>query len=361
MSILSHDTFWNAVISLPMTKKMLQLSLKKCGNCGRTVLEAALDDYGGGIQHAESNLRDLSFRRSLCLQSFKRFMDDKDLAPLVVGKPVTAFFNNRLFVVSTDFNFNMFYDTSNDSWTTTRSKGAYGNWALLGYGNLYGSAGAATGVLSTRQICVFFDTRTYVYQPSNDSWTVGADLPTARVGSAVAVLNDTFFVIGGSNNPPVFLAPYAPTAANEQYIPVGYGTPDPTYMLEHYPPKIMLQTPQNQTYNSTNVDLMFLVDKPLNWLAYSLDGNQNVTAMGNNTLIYAGAANISLSDVASGPHNITVYANDTYGNHAAPQIISFTVAVPKPFPTATVAVVSVFMVVVAAVGLFVYFKKHKHT
>jgi radical SAM protein with 4Fe4S-binding SPASM domain len=45
MNILSHDIFWNAVISLPMTKKMLQLSLKKCPKCGRTVLEAALDDY----------------------------------------------------------------------------------------------------------------------------------------------------------------------------------------------------------------------------------------------------------------------------------------------------------------------------
>jgi len=47
MSILSHDSFWNAVIRLPMTKKMLQLSLKKCGTCSRTVLEAALDDYSG--------------------------------------------------------------------------------------------------------------------------------------------------------------------------------------------------------------------------------------------------------------------------------------------------------------------------
>ena len=47
MSLLSHDSFWNAVITLPMTKKMLQLSLKKCGACGRTVLEAALDDYVG--------------------------------------------------------------------------------------------------------------------------------------------------------------------------------------------------------------------------------------------------------------------------------------------------------------------------
>ena len=47
MSLLSHDSFWNAVITLPMTKKMLRLSLKKCGSCGRTVLEAALDDYIG--------------------------------------------------------------------------------------------------------------------------------------------------------------------------------------------------------------------------------------------------------------------------------------------------------------------------
>jgi radical SAM protein with 4Fe4S-binding SPASM domain len=47
MSLLSHDSFWNAVISLPTTRKMLQLSLKKCGACGRTILEAALDDYVG--------------------------------------------------------------------------------------------------------------------------------------------------------------------------------------------------------------------------------------------------------------------------------------------------------------------------
>ncbi|MGE5532909.1 MAG: radical SAM protein [Bacillota bacterium] len=47
MSILGHDTFWNAVISLPVTKKMLQISLKKCQGCGRTILEAALDDYAG--------------------------------------------------------------------------------------------------------------------------------------------------------------------------------------------------------------------------------------------------------------------------------------------------------------------------
>ena len=47
MSILAHDSFWNAVITLPMTKRMLKLSLQKCSVCGRTVLEAALDAYSG--------------------------------------------------------------------------------------------------------------------------------------------------------------------------------------------------------------------------------------------------------------------------------------------------------------------------
>jgi len=47
MSLLSHDSFWNAVITLPMAKKMLKLSLRKCGTCGRTILESALDDYVG--------------------------------------------------------------------------------------------------------------------------------------------------------------------------------------------------------------------------------------------------------------------------------------------------------------------------
>jgi radical SAM protein with 4Fe4S-binding SPASM domain len=50
MSMLSHDSFWNAVITLPMTKKMLQLSLKQCPACGRTVLEAALDTYSGKVE-----------------------------------------------------------------------------------------------------------------------------------------------------------------------------------------------------------------------------------------------------------------------------------------------------------------------
>jgi radical SAM protein with 4Fe4S-binding SPASM domain len=47
LDLLSHDRFWNAMIRFPTTRKMLQLSLKQCHKCGRTVLEAALDRYVG--------------------------------------------------------------------------------------------------------------------------------------------------------------------------------------------------------------------------------------------------------------------------------------------------------------------------
>ncbi|KON34098.1 MAG: hypothetical protein AC479_02010 [miscellaneous Crenarchaeota group-6 archaeon AD8-1] len=47
MNLLDYHTFWNAIISLPSTKKMLELSLKRCNSCKKIVLEAALDEYVG--------------------------------------------------------------------------------------------------------------------------------------------------------------------------------------------------------------------------------------------------------------------------------------------------------------------------
>jgi hypothetical protein len=60
-------------------------------------------------------------------------------------------------------------------------------------------------------------------------------------------------------------------------------------------------------------------------------------------------------------HNITVYAQDTFGNIGSSQTIRFTIAKPEPesFPVVPVAAIAVVAVIVA--GLLVYHKKHKHT
>jgi N-acetylneuraminic acid mutarotase len=71
-----------------------------------------------------------------------------------------------------------------------------------------------------------------VYDPKNDTWFFGADVPTNRQGFAVAVVNDTLYAIGGFTLTFPSLGDYyveTKSAANEQYIPIGYETPDPTY------------------------------------------------------------------------------------------------------------------------------------
>jgi len=70
--------------------------------------------------------------------------------------------------------------------------------------------------------------------------------------------------------------------------------------------------------------------------------------------------NVTIASVTNGVHTATIYANDTYGNKGASETVTFTVAVPEPFPTVPVAAASVALVAVVIVGLLVYFKKRKH-
>ena len=75
-----------------------------------------------------------------------------------------------------------------------------------------------------------------VYDPRNDTWTAAAAMPTIRTGFDVAVVNDTLYAIGGllvsytydSTGKYIQSARATPTNINEQYIPLGYGTMQPT-------------------------------------------------------------------------------------------------------------------------------------
>jgi len=125
------------------------------------------------------------------------------------------------------------------------------------------------------------------------------------------------------------------------------------FELQATPPKISIQSPTNQAYNEPSVPLNFSVTvaasvKVVNWMGYSLDGQQNVTITGNTTL----------TGLSSGQHNITVYANDTFGNMGTSETISFTT--PEPFPVMPVTAASIAVIIIAAAGLLIYSKKHKH-
>jgi hypothetical protein len=93
------------------------------------------------------------------------------------------------------------------------------------------------------------------------------------------------------------------------------------------------------------------VNTPVNWTGYSLDGKDSVTIAGNTTL----------TDLANGAHNITVYATGDVRNVGASETVRFTVAVPEPFP-AMFVVAGVFgaSAIFTTAGLAVYLKKCKH-
>jgi N-acetylneuraminic acid mutarotase len=134
---------------------------------------------------------------------------------------------------------NQIYHTQTDTWT-------FGSSAPTFF--MSGTAAATTGAMAPKRIYVInqpvTDTAAYpnaplystqIYDPKTDNWVAGADLPTNRANLAIAVMNDTLYAIGGQvfTYSSIYSTPYGPSvtpmATNEQYIPEGYGTPDPTY------------------------------------------------------------------------------------------------------------------------------------
>ena len=90
-------------------------------------------------------------------------------------------------------------------------------------------------------------------------------------------------------------------------------------------PTVSIQSPKNQVYNSSQIDLTFSVDQEVAWTAFSLDSGKNQTA--------PPGVRISLF-VSNGRHTLTVYAgqrSDTAGSAT----IAFTVNTPKPTPHGT--------------------------
>lgn len=243
--------------------------------------------------------------------------------------------------------FIQIYDTANDSWSVGTSSLTSGFSA---------TASATSGVNAPKRIYFFEETATYIYDPASNSWTSGTSMPTARLCATAAVINDKFYVVGGRTGQHGYITRMEPSAVNEQYTPIGYGTPDPSYVppTDNATPEIAVLSPENKTYYTTDIPLDFTVNEPDSWMRYSLDAQTVAEISGNTTL----------TGLSYGLHNLTVYATDAAGNTGASETIYFTITKetetqPEPFP-ATLVAASAASVAVVCVGLLVYFKKRKH-
>lgn len=152
--------------------------------------------------------------------------------PILDYSLASCVFDNKIYLMGglssdQEHNLNQIYDPKTNTW----SIGAYSPSSIEG-----GAAATSTGAFAPKRIYLigpsahlshdnsFYSNRDY--NPKTDHWAAAAEMPTVRFHFGIAVMNDTFYVIGG--NTYQFAGDYAPVALNEQYTPFDYGAPDST-------------------------------------------------------------------------------------------------------------------------------------
>jgi hypothetical protein len=113
------------------------------------------------------------------------------------------------------------------------------------------------------------------------------------------------------------------------------------------PPTVSIILPQNQTYGTSDVPLAFTVNEDASWLAYSLDGQNNVTISGNTTLGVA----------SKGAHTVVVYARNSFGDTSASGLAYFSTSVSAGGVFPFWAPVTAVVLAVILVGVLVYLRK----
>jgi hypothetical protein len=273
--------------------------------------------------------------------------------------------NDKIYVIGgiPNCTLNEEYDPTNDTWTTRAPMPVDSGlpqmynpendtWSIVPAWTSGRYVVSTSGVYAPARTYFVTYSQTQSYDFKTDSFPYGAVMPTWHDVFAVAVTDDKVYAIGGFILRQNSLSYYIATgemynftwyATVEAYTPFGYGT---------VPPKIAVDSHVIGNYTSGNVSLAFTVNKPAPWIGYSLDGQDNVTV----------TRNITLMGLPVGLHNVTVYAKDKFENIGTSETVTFTITEepPEPFPVVPVAAASVASAGVIAVGLLVYFKKHKH-
>ena len=211
--------------------------------------------------------------------------------------------------------------------------------------SLYGYGAATKGIFAPEKIYVIggstglpFDGN-FIFDPLNNSWSEGMDMPTARNNAGIAIVDDILFVIGGDRS---WYFTFLNTT--EKYIPSGYGT---------IPPKITIISPIDGENYSGTISFDFLLSKNASWIGYSNDNEDLITILSNTTI----------TGLPNGSHSIVVYANDTFGNMGTSQTVNFTVELPigksEINGSILIVVISISAVVATAVGMISYRRYRK--
>jgi N-acetylneuraminic acid mutarotase len=269
--------------------------------------------------------------------------------PYTLSSFASGVIDNKIYIIG---NRTQIYDTETDSWSLG---------SPIPIPVVAPAMGATTGVMAPKRIYVIGGTAeglslfsggtnlVQVYDPKDNTWTVGEPMPTPRLSLNIVVIADQIYALCGTQA----IAFTGPLEANERYTPFGFGTPDPTY--DSVAPGIRVVSPGKTYYTAgaglnCNIGLAFLVDEPIFSVYYRLDGETPVEISGNTTL----------RGLTIGAHNVTVFGFDASGNMGTSETVCFTIEEPQPFPVVPVAAASSVVIILAGAGLVLYFKKRKH-
>ncbi len=94
------------------------------------------------------------------------------------------------------------------------------------------------------------------------------------------------------------------------------------YSTDSSGPTITINDPQNTTYTQSSVSAQITTSEAAVWAGYSLDGANNTTMANLSSTQFT----YTVSGLSIGQHNITYYANDSFGNMGDSATKYFTVA-----------------------------------
>ncbi|MCW4001045.1 MAG: hypothetical protein NWE93_12480 [Candidatus Bathyarchaeota archaeon] len=153
--------------------------------------------------------------------------------PIHQSKFSSVVYNDKIYCIND--NITQIFDPKTDTWTS----------ASPPPDSVYQSAAGATTETTITRLYFFsggtnFDL-TQIYDPARNIWTQGVSMLSPRIDAAVAVFNDTFFLMGGTE------PNYAKIlAVNEKYLPADYGGSDDQETLTE-----SASSDQTQTFHTT--------------------------------------------------------------------------------------------------------------
>lgn len=257
---------------------------------------------------------------------------------------------------------NEMYNPTTDSWTTKASMPI--PTMNLQANVVNGKIFLISGLLGTNALKEYLSNATWIYDPSKNSWSQAAPIPTPVFVYASAAVDNKIFIEGGEEGSSSYLSDLNQIYNTEtntwslgEPLPVTIKNGAASATSGVWAP-VRLYVIGGTSDGSDSVGTTQLYDPQMgNWtLVESMPTFREglAVAVVNDTLYAMGGVSEALEGYVGTIYNVTEqYIPIGFGT-TPPKI-----SASQPFPTLPVVAVSGVIAVVVVAGLLVYFKKHK--